>query len=145
MILYRCSYTKYSHRIISITYIHLYPKYIGYPIGSKAFPWRFPWRFETPRFRQVRCVQLVQSRWESGRCCDPADELGLQRWNGSRPQNMKTWGDYHWYLSIYIIHVYIYIYITYIVHVYIYIYIHRYNSSISISISISIYIYLGKL
>ena len=33
---------------------------------------------------QVRCVKLVQSRLESGRCCDAADELELQRWNGSR-------------------------------------------------------------
>ena len=32
---------------------------------------------------EIRCVSLVQSRWESARCCDAADELLLQRWNGS--------------------------------------------------------------
>ncbi|CAE8657922.1 unnamed protein product, partial [Polarella glacialis] len=31
---------------------------------------------------EVRCVKIVQSRLESGKCCDPADELELQRWNG---------------------------------------------------------------
>ena len=38
---------------------------------------------------QVRCVKLVQSRLESGRCCDAADELELQRWNGSRLELRK--------------------------------------------------------
>lgn len=44
-----------------------------------------------PSAHEVRCVQLVQSRWESGRCCDPADELELQRWNGSR------WVEASWF------------------------------------------------
>jgi len=40
---------------------------------------------------EVRCVKLVQSRLESGRCCDAADELELQRWNGSR------WVEASWF------------------------------------------------
>ncbi|CAL1138472.1 unnamed protein product [Cladocopium goreaui] len=40
---------------------------------------------------EVRCVSIVQSRWESARCCDAADELELQRWNGS------SWIEASWF------------------------------------------------
>ena len=40
---------------------------------------------------EIRCVSLVQSRWESARCCDAADELTLQRWNGSE------WVEASWF------------------------------------------------
>lgn len=33
---------------------------------------------------EVRCVTYVQSRHESSKCCDPASEIQLQRWNGSK-------------------------------------------------------------
>ncbi|CAJ1349731.1 unnamed protein product [Effrenium voratum] len=41
--------------------------------------------------REVRCVSMVQSRWESARCCDAADEMQLQRWNGSE------WVEASWF------------------------------------------------
>ena len=40
---------------------------------------------------EIRCVSLVQSRWESAKCCDAADELLLQRWNGSH------WVEASWF------------------------------------------------
>ena len=40
---------------------------------------------------EIRCVSLVQSRWESARCCDAADGLMLQRWNGSE------WVEASWF------------------------------------------------
>ncbi|CAJ1349729.1 unnamed protein product [Effrenium voratum] len=40
---------------------------------------------------EVRCVKIVQSRWESARCCDAADVLELQRWNGS------NWVEASWF------------------------------------------------
>ncbi|CAK9066377.1 unnamed protein product [Durusdinium trenchii] len=41
--------------------------------------------------QEVRCVTIVQSRWESARCCDAADALELQRWNGFR------WVEASWF------------------------------------------------
>eukprot|EP00434_Breviolum_minutum_P005970 symbB.v1.2.005264.t1/scaffold286.1/size306100/3 len=41
--------------------------------------------------QEVRCVSIVQSRHESARCCDAADELELQRWNGS------SWVEASWF------------------------------------------------
>eukprot|EP00913_Durusdinium_trenchii_P034544 g32317.t1 len=40
---------------------------------------------------EVRCVTLVQSRWEASKCCDAADRLELQRWNGS------MWVEASWF------------------------------------------------
>eukprot|EP00440_Ansanella_granifera_P014452 gb/GFBE01015706.1/.p1 GENE.gb/GFBE01015706.1/~~gb/GFBE01015706.1/.p1 ORF type:complete len:2679 (+),score=463.31 gb/GFBE01015706.1/:1-8037(+) len=39
----------------------------------------------------VRCVQLIQSRLESSKCCDPASDVELQRWNG------YEWVEATWY------------------------------------------------